>query len=234
MPFMEWLIPIVVNGVGEIISFIVDNLFPIIEDLGTVFNDVVEMVKGILDGLILFLTGVFSGNWKLAWDGIKKILDSVWTGITNIVKDAINLIIGFINRMINAVVSGINTVIDALNSLQFSVPDWVPEFGGKSFGFNISKILAPQIPYLANGAVIRGGNPFAAILGDQPVGQTNIEAPISTIEDAVRNVVGERSGGTLNINLNYDGETFARLSLQDILNEMNRQGYDIDVFGGTT
>ena len=91
-----------------------------------------------------------------------------------------------------------------------------------------------QIPYLANGAVIRGGNPFAAILGDQPVGQTNIEAPISTIEDAVRNVVGERSGGTLNINLNYDGETFARLSLQDILNEMNRQGYDIDVFGGTT
>lgn len=234
MPFMEWLIPIVVNGVGEIISFIADNLFPIIEDLGTLFNDVVEMVKGILDGLILFLTGVFSGNWKLAWDGIKKILDSVWTGITNIVKDAINMIIGFINRMINAVVSGINTVIDALNSLQFSVPDWVPEFGGKSFGFNISKISAPQIPYLANGAVIRGGNPFAAILGDQPAGQTNIEAPLSTIEDAVRNVVGERSGGTLNINLNYDGETFARLSLQDILNEMNRQGYDIDVLGGTT
>ena len=61
----------------------------------------------------------------------KKILDSVWTGITNIVKDAINLIIGFINRMINAVVSGINTVIDALNSLQFSVPDWVPSSGGK-------------------------------------------------------------------------------------------------------
>lgn len=232
LPFMEWLIPIVVSGVGEIISFIVDNLFPMIEDLGTIFNDVIEMVKGILDGLILFLTGVFSGNWKQAWDGIKKILEAVWTGISNIVKDAINMIIGFINRMINAIVSGVNTVIDALNSLQFSVPDWVPEFGGKSFGFNISKITAPQIPYLANGAVIRGGNPFAAILGDQPVGQTNIEAPLSTIEDAVRNVVGDRSGGVLNVNLNYDGETFARLSLQDFLNEMNRQGYDIDVLGG--
>ena len=232
LPFMEWLIPIVVSGVGEIISFIVDNLFPMIEDLGTIFNDVVEMVKGILDGLILFLTGVFSGNWKQAWDGIKKILEAVWTGISNIVKDAINMIIGFINRMINAIVSGVNTVIDALNSLQFSVPDWVPEFGGKSFGFNISKIAAPQIPYLANGAVIRGGNPFAAILGDQPVGQTNIEAPLSTIEDAVRNVVGDRSGGTLNVNLNYDGETFARLSLHDFLSEMNRQGYDIDILGG--
>ena len=232
LPFIEWLIPIVVSGVGEIISFLVDNLFPIIEDLGTIFNDVVEMVKGILDGLILFLTGVFSGNWKQAWDGIKKILEAVWTGISNIVKDAINMIIGFINRMINAIVSGVNTVIDVLNSLQFTAPDWVPEFGGKSFGFNIPKVTAPQIPYLANGAVIRGGNPFAAILGDQPVGQTNIEAPLSTIEDAVRNVVGDRSGGVLNVNLNYDGETFARLSLQDFLNEMNRQGYDIDVLGG--
>ena len=55
---------------------------------------------------------------------------------------------------------------------------------------------------------------------------------MSTIEDAVRNVVGDRSGGVLNVNLNYDGETFARLSLQDFLNEMNRQGYDIDVLGG--
>ena len=65
-----------------------------------------------------------------------------------------------------------------------------------------------------------------------PVEDVQFLDGLPTIEDAVRNVVGDRSGGTLNVNLNYDGETFARLFLQDFLNEMNRQGYDIDVLGG--
>ena len=71
-----------------------------------------------------------------------------------------------------------------------------------------------------------------AVLGDQRSGQTNVEAPLSTIEDAVRNVMSEGGysgeGGDLTINLNYDGETFARLFLPDLLSEAHRQGYDIE------
>lgn len=43
---------------------------------------------------------------------------------------------------------------------------------------------------LATGAVLPPNDPFLAIVGDQTHG-TNIEAPLSTIEDAVRNVVGD-------------------------------------------
>lgn len=43
---------------------------------------------------------------------------------------------------------------------------------------------------LATGAVLPPNDPFLAIVGDQKHG-TNIEAPLSTIEDAVRNVVGD-------------------------------------------
>lgn len=69
-----------------------------------------------------------------------------------------------------------------------------------------------------------------AVLGDQKFGQTNIEAPLSTIEDAVRNVMVDNaySGGDMTINLNYDGETFARLFLPDFFAEAHRQGYDFD------
>ena len=91
------------------------------------------------------------------------------------------------------------------------------------------------IPHLASGAVIRGGRPFAAILGDQPAGQMNVEAPIGTIEQALENVMSRRGKDRVPmvINLNYDGETFARLTLNDIFAEASRQGYNIDILGWT-
>lgn len=70
------------------------------------------------------------------------------------------------------------------------IPDWVPFIGGESFGFNLPNISAPQIPYLASGAVIPPNAPFMAVLGDQKRGN-NIEAP----EELIRRIVREESGG---------------------------------------
>lgn len=76
-----------------------------------------------------------------------------------------------------------------------------------------------------------------AILGDQPAGKTNIEAPLDTIRQAVREELSGMDVGResvpVTINLNYDGETFARLSISDILSGLGRQGYDVDVLGVT-
>lgn len=227
----EYLVPI--------IAWIIDNVLPelipifdgIMERAMIVYETISDVISGIIDylsGIIEFLIGVFTGDWKRAWKGITDIFE----GVKNTLKSIINGILGFVEAFANGVVDAINKVIRALNNLSFDIPDWIPEIGGNKFGFNISEISRISIPRLADGAVLRGGNPFAAIVNDQPFGQTNVETPLSTIEDAVRNVMGERTG-SLNINLNYDGETFARLSLHDILAEMEREGYDIDVLGGT-
>ena len=50
---------------------------------------------------------------------------------------------------------------------------------------------AASVPYLASGAVIPPNAPFMAVLGDQRQG-TNIEAPLSTIQAAVANVMGDQ------------------------------------------
>ena len=109
--------------------------------------------------------------------------------------------------------------------------------GGRSAGGSAvsAQSVMSNIPHLASGAVIRGGRPFAAILGDQPAGQMNVEAPIGTIEQALENVMSRRGKDRVPIviNLNYDGETFARLTLNDIFAEASRQGYDIDILGWT-
>lgn len=56
-----------------------------------------------------------------------------------------NFWIGFINILI----SGVNALIRGLNKISVKVPDWVPEWGGKKFGFNIK-----EIPKLAEGGIV--------------------------------------------------------------------------------
>jgi hypothetical protein len=82
-------------------------------------------------------------------------------------------------------------VIRGANKLSFAVPDWVPGVGGRSFGLNIPQVSAPQIPYLAQGAVLPAIRPFMAIVGDQRHG-TNVEAPLTTIQEAVANVMDDQ------------------------------------------
>lgn len=92
-----------------------------------------------------------------------------------------------------------------------------------------------SIPHLASGSVIRGGNPFLAVLGDQRAGQTNVEAPLSTIRQAVRDELSGLNfgGGQLKVVLEVNGADLAQATLQDFLSEMNRQGLDVEVLGVT-
>ena len=78
------------------------------------------------------------GDVQKATNEFKKGFVSVWDNIVLSIKNSINNIISAINAMISGVGTGINNLINALNSLKFDIPDWVPLYGGKSFGLNIS------------------------------------------------------------------------------------------------
>lgn len=147
---------------------------------------------GVRNALDTAATNIKQG-WNNAWNTLAEIVSDIWDGITSTIKTAVNGIIGFINRMISAVVTGINTVINALNGLSFDLPDI---FGGGHVGFNISTLTAPQIPYLAQGAVIPANREFLAVLGDQSHG-TNVEAPLDTIKQAVAEVMEDLLAGQM-------------------------------------
>lgn len=142
-------------------------------------------LKGALNSLGKFMKDVFAGDWEAAWQDVKDFTANI-----------INALLTLIESMVNGVIKGVNMLIDTLNKVSFAIPDWVPEIGGKSFGLNIPHIdWQLNIPKLANGAVIRGGSPFLAMLGDQPKGQTNIETPLDTMVDAFRQALDEYGGG---------------------------------------
>lgn len=158
-------------------------------------SDIWEGIKKVFNGIVTFINGAFAGNWRQCWEGIKEILAGVWQAIVGVVKAPINLIIGLVNAMIDACAKGINAVIGALNKINVKVPKWVPKYGGKKFGFDIGKVRAPHIPYLATGAVIPPNAPFMAMLGDQRSGN-NLEMPENLLRRIIREESGQKSGGS--------------------------------------
>ena len=188
-PVAKWIIATFGPAFAEVFNAIADVVGVAVGAIA----DAIDLAVVVLRGLTDFLSAVFRGNWDAAWQAIGNTVNTVWDKMTNAIKNAVNGIIGFINRMISAVVTGINAVINALNGLSFDLPDI---FGGGHVGFNISTLTAPQIPYLAQGAVIPANREFLAVLGDQNHG-TNVEAPLDTIKQAVAEVMEDLQAGQM-------------------------------------
>ena len=146
---------------------------------------------------------------KTTWNNVKEYwnenIADVWTlefwlGLAKIAGNG--LIDGFelaTNGIISMFEKMINWIVDELNKIKFDVPDWVPGIGGKTFGFNISKVKFGKIsiPRLAQGAVIPPNREFLAVLGDQKRG-TNIEAPAELIKQMTMEAIAEMGGGGTN------------------------------------
>lgn len=128
-------------------------------------KDIIRDVKQIFNGFNDFISGVFSGNWKKAWTGIKSIFVGVFRGLADIAKSPINAIVGGFNSVLGVV----NGLIRKVNNIRFkiTVPDWVPGVGGKWWGFNGFNIpTIGTIPMLANGGFVKANTPQLAMIGD--------------------------------------------------------------------
>lgn len=125
---------VVIPPILDFLSASFKTAFAIISNVMSVaFQTISGIVKNLLKtfgGLIDFITGVFSGNWQKAWQGIVDMLGGIFGGIGSIMRGAVNGVIG----VINGAISGINSLIGTVNKIP---------------GVNIGSIGA--IPYLARG-----------------------------------------------------------------------------------
>lgn len=112
----------------------------------------------------------------------------IWNRLKGYIETPVNAIISIINVLIGGLEKMVNGIADALNKIKIDIPNWVPDWGGKSVGFNLKHVTLTRVPHLAQGAVIPPNREFMAVLGDQSHG-TNIEAPLDTIKQAVAEVL---------------------------------------------
>lgn len=186
-PFLGWM----VSTFGPLFAAVFAGAGDAVTGAAGVMADAVTTALRLFQGLAEFLSNVFAGDWAAAWTSVRNTVTDVWAGIRSTVRGAVNGVIGFVNGMLRGVAAGINAVAAALNSLSFTVPDWVPGIGGSRFGVSIGTVTAPQIPMLASGGVIR--QPTLAMMGEYAGAGSDpeIAAPQSAIAQAVSDANGD-------------------------------------------
>ena len=190
------------------------------------FTQIGDGIKEIFSGITTFLKGVFTGDWKMAWTGIKTFFVGVWDVIVGCLKSSVNFVIGALNTAYNAICGVINACISAINKISFTVPDWVPGLGGKQFGgFNLQKIQPVNIPYLANGGITTGAT-IAKIGEAGREAVLPLENNTGWMDDLASKLASKMPdySGAKTVVLEVDGKEFARINLPYLQDEEIRLG----------
>ncbi|MDT2392789.1 phage tail tape measure protein [Enterococcus avium] len=155
------------NGVKDVgvmaFKFLGGYLSSVFDGMIANFNNFKNSGMRIFNGFIDFITGVFTGNWTRAWNGVKNIFGGIFEGIAAMAKSPINAMI----TLINGFLGGLNRI---------KIPKWVPKVGGR--GFNIA-----QIPYLANGGHLINGQAIVGEAGPELLTSSNGKTTVTPLSD---------------------------------------------------
>lgn len=136
MPIIQTLATVLLN-IGQVV---IPAVLAAISVFSQGISAAIAGVKTIFEGIITFITGVFTGNWEQAWQGVCDIFGGIFETLGALFKTPINAVIALINQAIRGI-----------NGLGLDIPDWVPLIGGKKFSINI-----PEFPMLARGGFTNG------------------------------------------------------------------------------
>lgn len=186
----NWLLPFVnfiSDTLGPVFNTVLRNIQSIFETVFRVIGDVVGGILKSFGGLIDFITGVFSGNWEKAWNGIKDFFGGIWDGIWGIIKGFVNLIIDGINLLL----TGIYTVVAAIVNTIGGITDAIGSIFGQEWGWSMPNEPV-LIPHLATGGLVKA--PTLAVVGDNAganSGNPEVIAPLSKLQGMINTSNGE-------------------------------------------
>lgn len=191
-------------GLGDIINAFMKNV-----------ENTWNAIKQIFQGVIDFVKGVFTGNWKQAWQGVVNIFGGLFNSLINMVKAPLNGIIGLLNGAVGA----INSLIGGLNSISFTMPKWL---GGGHFGLSIPYI--PNIPYLAKGGILSQGS---AIVGEAGPELLTMMGNRAMVQPLTSNTTNHTDLGGVNITIygapGQDVRALADIIMDEMQNATERK-----------
>ena len=192
------------NFLSPIVNWLVDVLAPTFQRqfdfiksvADTVFGAIGGFVSGLLKkfgGIIDFITGVFTGDWKKAWKGICDYVQGTWDMIWSIIKGVVNLIIDGINGLWRGIYGAVKGIVDSIGSISGALGDLF----GQDWHFSMPE-EPPLIPKLARGGLVKA--PTLALVGDNAgasTGDPEVVSPLSKL----RGMIGDNDNSTADTQL---------------------------------
>lgn len=186
----NWLLPFVnfiSDTLGPVFNTVLRNIQSIFETVFRVIGDVVGGILKSFGGLIDFITGVFSGNWGKAWQGIHDFFKGIWDGIGAVFKFIVNAIIDGINSLWTGIYNFVSGVIDAIGGIAGAIGSII----GQDWSFSMPE-NPPLIPRLATGGLVKA--PTLAVVGDNAganSGNPEVIAPLNKLQGMLDNSGGQ-------------------------------------------
>ncbi len=231
MEIVQGIVELVISAMGGIVTEGLARIRAVFEIVFEAIKSIVDTVFGYIGDFASTFMGSLENGISNGLNNIKNTWSNIFNGIKDIVVNIFDSILGTITGAIDKIKGAINSIYGlwAEGSATHVSSGGVHGGGGGSFSarnFSESEMMFKMnAPRLADGAVIRGGNPFMAVLGDQPKGQTNIEAPLATIRQAVREEFKpQRNTGNETYVFQVDGKTFFEVTRKEAQQYFKRTG----------
>ena len=100
-PFIIWFMEAAAPIIAEFVQNVIDGFFRFFEGVSKVVGDILTALGGLMD----FIIGVFTGDWNLAWEGIKTFFGGIWDAIKDIVSTVMNVIYSVIQTVLGVIKS---------------------------------------------------------------------------------------------------------------------------------
>lgn len=182
------MLPAVIEIITELAATLLDNIDKIIEAADGI-------ITALIDGLIQGIPALAKAVPKLA-AAIIKALAKLALNFADAGKNIVENILHGLKSAWEKVIAWVKNAVDWIKGIFGGATSSVSSADtGSRSSYNMQAMPAlrsVEIPALAKGAVIPANKKFLAVLGDQTSG-TNVEAPLSTIQQAVAQTFAEMS-----------------------------------------
>lgn len=187
----------------EVFNFMAGYMSNIFGGIIQNFQNFFDAGKRIFTGFIDFITGIFTGDWERAWNGVVNIFGGIFDMIAAMAKAPINGMIGLINGFLG----GLNNI---------KIPKWVPGVGGKSFSIS-------TLPYLADGGHVLNGQAIVGEAGPELLTNKNGKTTVTPLSDEEKRkgISGKYRGNITVEQHNHFGNVDANNPSE--LNKLNRK-----------
>lgn len=170
--FVTRIMPSVMSALKSLWDLLMDAVGAVMDVLSGLFRS--------LQGLLDFITGIFTGDLEKAVTGFAEFVQGICMAIWGVIKGVLNIIIDALNFLWSALYGVLKAIIDGIGDLVGLIGDLF----GQNWYFSMPE-EPPRIPRLANGGLVRA--PTIAMVGDNKNAHNDPEviSPLSKLQGMI-------------------------------------------------